>query len=178
MTSLVSWFVTDPGDAMGAWFPWGIERDVLAFWNVATTATALIPRALVDEAGGYDPEMDAFEDWDLNCRLALAGAEIRVIPEFLFLYRQRPGSMMKVHGRAGRERLVARMLERYPGLAVDVGRTLRLYLSEASAASTSLRNLEENQPLRYRIADAANAVLKRLPGLHGGAKRLLRSADT
>ena len=173
ITSLVSWFVTDPQEVIGAWFPWGVERDVLAYWNVATTPSLLMPRALLDEVGGYDTEMYAFEDWDLNCRLALAGVEIRVIPEFLFRYRQRPGSMLKVQGRVGRERLVARMLSRYPSLPLRPDRTLRLYLAEASRVSEELRQREENPPLRHRIADAANSALKRLPGLHGGAKLLL-----
>ena len=174
VTSLVSWFVRDPEEIIGGWFPWGVERDVLAYWNIATTPCALIPRAVLDEIGGYDTEMYAFEDWDLNCRLALAGVEIRVIPEFLFRYRQRPRSMLKVQGRVGRERLVARMIERYPALPLDVGRTLRLYLSEACSTSEALRNHEEDPPLRYRLADAANAAIKRLPLFHGSAKWLLR----
>ena len=99
--------------------------------------------------------------------------EFRVVPEFLFHYRQRPGSMMKVHGRAGRERLVARMLERYPDLPRAPDRALRLLLHEASAASEALRRREEHPPLRHRIVDAANAALKKVPGLHAGAKLLL-----
>jgi glycosyltransferase involved in cell wall biosynthesis len=174
VTALVSWFVTDPQDPRGVWFPWGVERDVLAYRNVASTATALIPRALLEEVGGYDPGMDAYEDWDLYCRLVLAGVDVRVVPELLFHYRQRPGSMMKVQGQSGRERLVAGMLARYPGLPRAPDRTLRLFLAEASHATEALRRREENPPLRHRLADAANAALKKLPGLHGGAKNLLR----
>ena len=174
VTSLVSWFEADPNRPVGAWFPWGAERDALAVRNVASTATALVPRALLDELGGYDPEMDAYEDWDLWCRAVLAGVEFRVVPEFLFHYRQRPGSMMKVHGRSGRERLMARMLERYPELPRAADRTLRLFLHEAANASEALREREENPPLRHRLVDAANAALKRVPGLHAVTKRLFR----
>jgi len=173
VTTLVSWFGRDVATPEGAWFPRGADRDALPVHNVASTATALIPRALLDELGGYDVEMDAYEDWDLWCRAVLAGVEFRVVPEFLFHYRQRPGSMMKVHGRAGRERLVARMLERYPNLPLVPERALRLLLHEASAATERLRHREEHPPLRHRLADAANAAFKRLPGLHGGAKWLL-----
>lgn len=174
VTSLVSWFQTDPAQPVGAWFPWGAERDALAVRNVASTATALVPRALLEELGGYDPEMDAFEDWDLWCRAVLAGVEFRVVPGFLFHYRQRPGSMMKVHGRVGRERLVARMLERYPELPRAPDRALRLLLHEAANASEALRQREEDPPLRHRLVDAANAALKRIPGLHAMTKRLFR----
>jgi glycosyltransferase involved in cell wall biosynthesis/GT2 family glycosyltransferase len=174
VTSLVSWFEVDPDRPVGAWFPWGAERDALAVRNVASTATALVPRALLDELGGYDPEMDAYEDWDLWCRAVLAGVEFRVVPEFLFHYRQRPGSMMKVHGRAGRERLMARMQERYPELPRATDRALRLLLHEAANASEALRQREESPPLRHRLVDAANAALKRVPGLHAMTKRLFR----
>ena len=174
VTTLVSWFASEPSVPTGAWFPWGVERDVLAYRNVASTATALIPRALLEEVGGYAPDLEAYEDWDLYCRLVLAGVEIRVVPELLFHYRQRPGSMMKVQGRAGRERLIARMLARYPDLPLAPDRTLRLFLAEASAATEELRRREENPPLRYRLVDAANTALKKVPGLHGGAKRLLK----
>lgn len=174
VTTLVSWFTSEPSVPTGAWFPWGVERDVLGYRNVASTATALIPRALLDEVGGYAPDLDAYEDWDLYCRLVLAGVEIRVVPEFLFHYRQRPGSMMKVQGRTGRERLIARMLARYPDLPLAPDRTLRLFLAEASAATEELQRREENPPLRHRLADAANTALKKVPGLHGGAKGLLK----
>jgi len=174
VTTLVSWFVGDPAQPTGAWFPWGVERDVLPYRNIVSTATALVPRALIDEAGGYDVEMNAYEDWDLYCRLVLAGVEVRVVPEFLFHYRQRPGSMMKVHGRASREALIARMLARYPDLPRAPDRALRLFLSEAAGATETLVQREEHPPLRHRIADAANAALKNLPGLHRGARWLLR----
>jgi glycosyltransferase involved in cell wall biosynthesis/CTP:molybdopterin cytidylyltransferase MocA len=176
VTSLVSWFQADPAEPVGAWFPWGAERDALAVRNVASTATALVPRAILDELGGYDAEMDAYEDWDLWCRAVLAGVEFRVVPGFLFHYRQRPGSMMKVHGRAGRERLVARMLERYPELPREPDRALRLLLHEAANASEVLRQREEDPPLRHRLVDGANAALKRIPGLHALTKRLFRGS--
>jgi hypothetical protein len=66
------------------------------------------------------------------------------------------------------------MLARYPELPERPDRTLRLFLSEAAGLSRALRNTEEHPPLRYRIADAANAALKKIPVLHGGAKRLFR----
>jgi glycosyltransferase involved in cell wall biosynthesis len=174
VTALVSWFVSEPGAPHGAWFPWGMDRDVLPYRNVASTVTALIPRALLEELGGYDPELEAYEDWDLYCRLALAGVEVRVLPRFSFHYRQRPGSRTRVSALAAHERLVATMLARYPELPERPDRTLRLFLSEAAGLSRALRNTEEHPPLRYRIADAANAALKKIPVLHGGAKRLFR----
>src|SRR5262249_3873061 len=56
VTTLVSWFGADAARPEGAWFPLGADRDVLPVHNVASTATALIPRALLHELGGYDVE--------------------------------------------------------------------------------------------------------------------------
>ena len=73
----------------------------------------------------------------------------------------------------GRDRLVAAMIERYPELSERPDRTLRLFLSEAAAASAALRVREEDLPVRYRIADALNSALRKVPGLHRGARQLL-----
>ncbi len=173
VTALVSRFVDAPESPHGAWFPWGIARDVMPYRNVASTVTALIPRTLLDEVGGYDEAMDAYEDWDLYCRLLLAGVDVRVLPRFLFHYRQRPGSRTRVSAEPARDRLVAAMIERYPELSERPDRTLRLFLSEAAAASAALRVREEDLPVRYRIADALNSALKKVPGLHRGARQLL-----
>lgn len=174
VTALVSWFSDAPERARGAWFPWGAARDVMLYRNVASTVTALIPRALLDEVGGYDEGIEAYEDWDLYCRLLLAGVDVQVLPRFLFHYRQRSGSRTRVSAEPARERLVATMIARYPGLPERADRTLRLFLSEAAAASGELRLREEHPPVRYRLADAVNSALKKVPGLHRGARRFLR----
>jgi glycosyltransferase involved in cell wall biosynthesis len=56
----------------------------------------LMRRELVARAGGYDESMrEGYEDWEFNIRLIALGARAVVLPEPLFLYRIRAGSMLR-----------------------------------------------------------------------------------
>lgn len=56
----------------------------------------LMRRDLVARAGGYDETMrEGYEDWEFNIRLVGLGARAAVLPEPLFLYRIRAGSMLR-----------------------------------------------------------------------------------
>lgn len=56
---------------------------------------ALVRRAAVVAVGGYDRQMphQGDEDWDLWIRLVEAGHRGVILPDVLFFYRRRPGSM-------------------------------------------------------------------------------------
>jgi peptidoglycan/xylan/chitin deacetylase (PgdA/CDA1 family)/GT2 family glycosyltransferase len=54
--------------------------------------SCVVRRGLVQEVGGFDPELRTCEDWDLWQRLARAGARFHMVPEPLAYYRMRPGS--------------------------------------------------------------------------------------
>jgi len=79
--------------------PWVWRQDrcdlatLLAECTVCTAA--LVRRALVLECGGYDTAMPTpgDEDWDLWISLVERGHRGVILPEVLFQYRQRPGSM-------------------------------------------------------------------------------------
>jgi Glycosyl transferase family 2 len=66
---------------------------VLAEDTVLTAAP--VRREAVLAAGGWDPGMPApgYEDWDLWITLLERGARGEILPEVLFRYRRRPGSM-------------------------------------------------------------------------------------
>jgi glycosyltransferase involved in cell wall biosynthesis len=56
----------------------------------------LMRRDLVARAGGYDETMrEGYEDWEFNIRLVGLGARAAVLPEPLFCYRIRAGSMLR-----------------------------------------------------------------------------------
>jgi len=59
---------------------------------------AVVRRQAVVDLGGYDERMPApgDEDWDLWIRLVKAGHRGAIVPEVLFHYRRRPGSMSTV----------------------------------------------------------------------------------
>jgi glycosyltransferase involved in cell wall biosynthesis len=47
------------------------------------------------DAGGYREDLRGFEDWDFWIGVTKKGWLVQVIPEFLFFYRDTPGSMLK-----------------------------------------------------------------------------------
>ncbi len=172
-TSLSSFFVDDPSVPIGGWVPWGAARNAMAVINVASTCTALMLRSKVEEAGGYDEWMTAYEDWDLFCSLVERGARGAVVPEFLFHYRVRPDSLMRTVVASHRYRLLASLIEKHPALATEADIPLRMLLAEASRLDDAPNGVQEAVPLRYRAVDGLNAALKRLPGLQPLLKRLL-----
>jgi glycosyltransferase involved in cell wall biosynthesis len=53
----------------------------------------VLRRDLFDEVGWYDPDVRRLEDYELFCRLLIAGATFELIDERLYGYRRRPGSL-------------------------------------------------------------------------------------
>lgn len=47
------------------------------------------------DAGGYDEEIQGFEDWEFAISVTKQGWTVYSIPEYLFFYRRVPGSMYK-----------------------------------------------------------------------------------
>ena len=85
-------------------------------------ACAPFRRSAWEEVGGYDEEMSGgFEDWEFWLRLAEAGWMGDRIPEVLFYYRRRRGSLVEgairdkarwvEYIRARHEELFARLLD-------------------------------------------------------------------
>lgn len=56
-------------------------------------ASALIPVAVLREAGGYDTALSAWEDWDLWLRLCQKGIVFLYAPDVALNYRRHAGSM-------------------------------------------------------------------------------------
>jgi glycosyltransferase involved in cell wall biosynthesis len=83
------------GDQESVWPT--LERcDLAALLSEDTVITAaLTRRQLLLDLGGYDEGMPApgDEDWDLWIRIVKAGHPGVILPEILFDYRRRPGSM-------------------------------------------------------------------------------------
>jgi len=91
-----SWLRTF-GDEQWDWTPRQCDLPTLLWENTVLTA-ALVRRAAVVDLGGYDAGMpeQGDEDWDLWLRLVAAGHRGTIVPEVLFDYRRRAGSMSTV----------------------------------------------------------------------------------
>jgi len=158
-TSFVTAFTSSPQEPTSVYLPWGLDRDALLLTNVASTCTALLSREALEAAGGYDEWLTSFEDWDLYCTLAEQGRRGAVVPEFLFHYRQREGSLVRTEVMDQRHALLSYLVAKHPSLTARPDRTLRALMGEQERARAE-------QPLRYRAIDAVNDAVKRLPLLH------------
>jgi glycosyltransferase involved in cell wall biosynthesis len=94
--SFASHWVRTFGDEEREWRP---ERcDLAAVLDMNTiNGAALVRREAILAVGGWDESMrDGCEDWDLWLTLLERGHRGVIIPEVLFHYRRRPGSMSRV----------------------------------------------------------------------------------
>jgi glycosyltransferase involved in cell wall biosynthesis/SAM-dependent methyltransferase len=83
--------------------------------NIACVCS-LVRRIVWDQVGGYNIDMrEGYEDWDFWIGCIDKGWKGHRIPEPLFLYRKRDGSMLERSNRK-RERLVARIVCNHPAL--------------------------------------------------------------
>jgi glycosyltransferase involved in cell wall biosynthesis len=129
--------------------------------NAIFVSGALAPRAVVDEAGGFSPELFGTEDYDLWLRILELGYRVASTRETLSVYRLRRGSVSTSSARMARsfqltyERALARgrltprekrIARRQLRLQCALERTVTL-LADRSWARLAL-----NLPLLLRVA--------------------------
>ena len=178
-SSMICFFDDDPARRM-VYAPIGFDRVSLPIWNCAGPSIALVDRNKLIELGGYDGAFEAFEDWELWCRFARAGAQAIILPDFLILNRIRGDSMLRSLSRDRADMLRALIMHKHPDLSPDPALSARILHGEIvsrarrgeySDAQQIARSIVESN-LRYRIADRVNLAVKRL-GVHESLKRML-----
>ncbi len=154
--------------------------------NRFSCATSLMRRKLFDHYS-YNEELTSYEDWDLYLRLAMAGHRFLVTNDIHFFYRRRPDSMIRQLTRTRHFDLLARIYESLPEihrgtrLASVLAPILELLdetgglthdeaLAQLQDEVGQLRSLVMGKPLRYKVVDALNQQVKRLPFLHRALK--------
>jgi glycosyltransferase involved in cell wall biosynthesis len=116
-------------------------------------ACAVIRKQAWRDAGGYDPRSRCFEDWDLWLSIAGRGWELRRLPEVMFSYRVRAGSMLSQGNRpdhfyevvrhlAGKHRYYA---DHAAELIADLSRIRLLYEESRRASEGYVRSLEDDR---------------------------------
>ena len=84
------------GDEHWEWMPSSCELPALLDVN-AVNGSAVVRRSAIEAIGGFDDAFrDGCEDWDLWITMVERGFPGTIIPEFLFRYRRRTGSMSRV----------------------------------------------------------------------------------
>jgi glycosyltransferase involved in cell wall biosynthesis len=94
--AFVSHWLETFGDERWTWTPERCDLPALLARN-SVNGAALVRRGAFEAVHGYDEAMrDGCEDWDLWLRLVEQGFSGFIIPEVLFYYRRRAGSMSRV----------------------------------------------------------------------------------
>src|SRR5262249_36037183 len=102
------------GDETGDWTPARCDFPALLDTNTVNGA-ALVRRTALDAVGRFDESWrNGCEDWDLWIRLVDRGLKGRILPEILFYYRRRAGSMSREMMEGdGHPRLYRRLVEKH-----------------------------------------------------------------
>ena len=99
--AFVSHWLRAFGEEAWEWTPERCDFPALLDTNTVNGA-ALVRRQAHFEVGLFDESMrDGCEDWDLWITMVERGLRGVILPEFLFRYRRRPGSMSGVMSRSG-----------------------------------------------------------------------------
>lgn len=95
--AFVSCWLRTFGDEEWEWKPERCDLPVL-LWEDTILTASLVRREVVVAAGGYDTKMpiQGLEDWDLWLTLAERGYRGVILPEVLFNYRRREGSLSTI----------------------------------------------------------------------------------
>ncbi len=150
------------GDYLHAYRPTGGPHVVGTFRNVYGDANSIYRTADFRAAGGFETDRDtSFEDWEAFVKLVRAGRRVDVVPEHLFYYRFRDEGFSRA---TDQYRNRQRVLRQY--LASD-----RLPLAERVALWAAVTGFQHGLEhlrhclgaRRYRLADRAHALLRRLP---------------
>jgi glycosyltransferase involved in cell wall biosynthesis len=78
--------------------------------------TFVHPKSAWERVGGFDEELDLWEDWDYTIKLGLEGYKGIRVPQPLFVYRYHTGRRRE-EALADQERLLAEIRSRYVGKA-------------------------------------------------------------
>ena len=123
-----AWFADDPGSPYVTRLP-----ESPAFYpaiiksNLAPPHCWLAPTELVRHAGGFCPDMQWFEDWDLWWRVGLLDPALVAVRHLGALYRRHPGSQLATTKLADQARGHARLMGRMAAAFLERPEMLERY---------------------------------------------------
>jgi glycosyltransferase involved in cell wall biosynthesis len=171
------------GEFEYAFRPVGGPRVLAGLRNVYGDANAIFRTEAFRAVGGYETDRDtSWEDWEAFLKLANAGREVDVIPDYLFAYRHRDTGFSRVTQPYRNHQRVLRQMFRTEQLSQAEKITLWNALVGFQKRQEALVN--DNRALqarlgawRYLVADGLWAIAGKLPVLGRGAKHLFRSGS-
>ena len=144
----------------GPWKKFGLNSDVVSppdmtmdnlVWGNSIDACALIRRELLQQLGGWDPQLPVWEDWDLWLGAVQARARTEKIDEVAIEYLVRPHSLSRnVHeDKKLHEHVVAHITQKHLSL---LGPTISRLVRDIHNFNGSVNNLQtKNQNLLQQL---------------------------
>jgi hypothetical protein len=129
---------------------------MLHLHNCLNHPTVVARRTVLQELGGYRPEMVPAEDYDLWVR-ALTMTRVANLPDVVLRYRVHPKSISVVHRRSAEDRALSvaeRALSRLLGRAPQRD-AVRILRHPAEASNAPAQHVQEATLLLWRFTDAA-----------------------
>ncbi len=129
--------------------PYDLDPLLIALENRAGVASSMFRREVFDDLR-YDEWLWSFEDWSMWWSLAAAGRRAEVLPEVLFNYRRRHGSMVKGVTPTAWASLINHIASRHRALlerhAVDVYTLVMSAFVETRAEMHRLMSVQPSTP--------------------------------
>jgi len=121
--------------------------------NFIYSATVLARRSCFERTGGFDPNVDPHDDWDMWLRLALAGCRFRALAEPLAEWRIHPGNTSR-----NTERMLQMRMAVLDKLSRDERLPQRLRPALRKAVARCLISIAHNSYKRGDYADFRKRV--------------------
>ncbi|MDB5311905.1 MAG: epsH 3 [Gemmataceae bacterium] len=165
---------TAPEDYLYACRPTGGPHTMASIRNVYGDANAIFRTADFRAVGGYETDRGtSCEDWEAFVKLIHAGKRIDVIPDYLFYYRHREAGFSRVTNWFANHERVLRQFKTLGHL--PAGEAAVLWTALLGFQQRVEQLTEQQQCLRYRLADRLHAIWSRVPVGRHGIKQLVRS---
>jgi len=155
-----------PSERERAWIvPYDPDFAMLCLENGAGTAAAVFRRELL-ERHPYREDLPAYEDWDLQLRLARAGVPGEVLPLVFHRYRQRADGLARVGHRCHDQLLASLLAPHLAGVDPTLADALGIQIAEVTRLrGIGFHALGSNAGLRARLAAMAERLYRwRLKG--------------
>jgi len=132
------------------------ERAILWHHNYLPIQTVLFQRRLYQRWGGFDPELDNLEDWNLWVRYSLHD-DFALVPKVTSLYRVPAQAQQAAQRQRALDDHYARALEKHGQLAVQLSPTQFLAMAQTLNRSLHVLSIDKStlQHRLFRLPGAA-----------------------
>jgi glycosyltransferase involved in cell wall biosynthesis len=132
-----------------AFAPVGNVLPLMPFLHTDGRCASLYRRSALEQVGGYDEDLPAYEDWELHIRLGKSGLVGDVLPLELFFYRRHRASLVFRYSNANRVELLQYLMRQHADLLTPQGLELALKLVHLWRTG-----FESSESMRFIAAEA------------------------